>query len=155
MGWCPVHRPGNETIDSCREINMASATVSSFAARLRQLQLDVCRLPSVQRRQMRALLRDALQLVESGTSSTRARPALRTSRSTSGMSHIHRCWPASVMPHNKLNRRFARALLGNVPPIRAHCAPLPHGTKTRGKAASRPTRARWCRPKLSWLSMIL
>ena len=46
---------------------MASATVSSFAARLRQLQLDVCRLPSVQRRQMRALLRDALQLVESGT----------------------------------------------------------------------------------------
>ena len=67
---------------------MASATVSSFAARLRQLQLDVCRLPSVQRRQMRALLRDALQLVESGTSSTRARPALRTSRSTSGMSRI-------------------------------------------------------------------
>ena len=67
---------------------MASATVSSFAARLRQLQLDACRLPSVQRRQMRALLRDALQLVESGTSSTRARPALRTSRSTSGMSRI-------------------------------------------------------------------
>ena len=37
---------------------------------------------------MRALLRDALQLVESGTSSTRAWPALRTSRSTSGMSRI-------------------------------------------------------------------
>ena len=40
---------------------------------------------------MRALLRDALQLVESGTSSTRARPALRTSRSTSGMSRIVTC----------------------------------------------------------------
>ena len=37
---------------------------------------------------MRALLRDALQLVASGTSSTRPRPALRTSRSTSGMSRI-------------------------------------------------------------------
>ena len=60
---------------------MASTTGSSFAARLRQLQLDVCRLPSVQRRPMRALLRDALQLVEFGTSSTRARPTLRTSRS--------------------------------------------------------------------------
>ena len=35
---------------------------------------------------MRALLRDALQLVESITSSTRAWPALRSSRS--GMSHI-------------------------------------------------------------------
>ena len=67
---------------------MAFATVSSFAARLRQLQLDACRLPSVQRRQMRALMRDALKLVESGTSSTRARPALRTSRSKSGMSRI-------------------------------------------------------------------
>ena len=67
---------------------MASTTGSSFAARLHQLQLDVCRLPSVQRREMRALLRDALQLFESGTSSTRAQPALRTSRSTSGMSRI-------------------------------------------------------------------